>query len=290
MEKHNKRGELMKSIFQKLCLAACILYFTAAAFAQENPPSQHSDQEFEGFNLEGYTDDGEKSWDVEGDSADIKGSEIELTNVNANSYGESVMNVVAKTGKINQVTGNMALEQDVVITNKDGSQLTTDSLNWNRNQDLVTTNDPVMINNERLLVTGKGLEAKPSQKKTQINENVRALVETETVEDSKIVTITSVGPMTIDQGKLMARFEDDVVAEQEDQTLKADVLEIYFEKDMSSILEMICYGNVEVIRGENQTFAQKAIYNAKTKKLVLSGRPKLILNTEGDDVFTTTGN
>lgn len=281
-----------------ISLLVLLIACTQLAFAQETGNDSQNlatdkigAQQFEGFNLEGYTDDGAKAWDVEGDSADIQGADIVLKNVNANTYGDSKMNVVAKTGKVNQVTGYMELEKDVVITNEDGSQLTTDSLQWSRENDLVTTKDPVMINNDQITVTGKGLEARPGLSKAEIHKDVRAMVDTKTQKkEVNTVTITSDGPMTIDQTLYLARFEENVFAIQDDQTLNADAVEIYFNEEMNSILKMVCTGHVKVIQGDNQTFAQKAVYDASTKKLVLTGRPKLILVTEGENILATSGN
>ncbi|MBI3617316.1 MAG: hypothetical protein HY210_03750 [Candidatus Omnitrophica bacterium] len=53
---------------------------------------------------------------------------------------------------------------------------------------------------------------------------------------------------------------------------------------------MICTGHVVIIRGANQSFADKAVYNGEEKRLTLSGRPKLILVTEGDNAITALGN
>jgi LPS export ABC transporter protein LptC/lipopolysaccharide transport protein LptA len=247
-------------------------------------------QKFQGFNLEGFADDGSKAWDVNGDTADIEGQDIKLTNVDANMYGEQKMNVKAKTGFVNQTSGKMRLQQDVVITSDEGQQLTTDSLDWDRNADLVTTDDDVTIVDERFSATGSGMKAQPGMKLAQLNKDVTMYVDTQPQsEDDTLVTITCDGPVVIDQAAGKATFEDNVVAVQKDRTLKADIMEVYFNQDMSAISSMICIGNVVIVQGENRTYAEKAVYNADTKKLTLSGRPKLILQTEGEGGVTSFG-
>ena len=67
-------------------------------------------------------------------------------------------------------------------------------------------------------------------------------------------------------------------------------MEIYFNEGMNDISKLVCSANVVIEQGENQTFADKAVYDAVTKKLVLSGRPKLILLTEGENAITASGN
>ncbi|MBN1869439.1 MAG: LPS export ABC transporter periplasmic protein LptC [Candidatus Omnitrophica bacterium] len=249
------------------------------------------EQKFQGFNLQGYNDSGEKAWNVNGDTADINGNKIILSNVDANTFGEQKMNVTAKKGTVDQASGKMRLEDDVVITSEDGKQLMTDSLDWDRNRDLVSTEDDVTITDERMMATGKGMKASPGLKNAEIKKNVTVMIETEPEEkqESKTVTITCDGPMIVDQTESMASFEDNVLAVQEGRTLKADRMEVYFEGQMSGITKMICLGNVEIEQGENKTFAEKAVYDAAQQKLTLSGRPKLILLTEGESLFATSG-
>lgn len=249
-----------------------------------------SDQKFEGFNLDGYSEGGEKTWDVTGETANIVGTEIELTNVVANTYDDETMNITADTGRIDQTKGTMFLQDDVIITSENGSQLLTDSLSWDKETSVVSTEDKVLITDERMTVSGKGIKANTRMKTAKVLEDVRVLVNTDSEKkDNKIVTITSDGPMEIDQALFKATFEDNVVAVQDNQTLKADRMEIYFGEDMGTIKEMICIGNVEILQGENKSYANKATYDAERKKLILSGRPKLIVVTEGDDAIKSSG-
>ena len=263
--------------------------------------AQEMDQQFEGFNLEGYTDEGEKSWDVNGSTADVMGSRIQLTDVNANAYGDQKMNVKADTGMVDQTSGEMELHDDVIITTEEGTQLMTDSLYWDREDDLVTSEDDVLITDQGLTVSGVGLEAQPGLKRSQINQNVRALVDMDRIDERdgsgyqpekprRPLTITSDGPMVIDQSKNLATFEENVIAVQDDQTLKADRMEIYMTDDMNDITEIVCIGNVEIEQGENKTYADRATFNRLTQKLTLSGRPKLILLTEGEGGITSFRN
>lgn len=272
---------------KKIILIAMVILGPARWLAADEP-----EQKFQGFNLQGYNANGDKAWNVNGDTADVVDSEIILSNVDADSYGEQNVNVKAKTGRVDQVSGKMHLEQDVVVTSEDGKKLLTDSLDWSRDKDLVTTEDDVVITDERMMASGKGMEAHPGLKTAKIKEDVSVLINTDPgkKKDSKKVTITSDGPMTIDQEKSVAFFEDNVVAVQEDKTLKADRMEIYFDKEMSGIKEMVCIGHVEIEQGKNHTFAEKAVYNGVGKKLTLSGRPKLILLTEGENLFAASGN
>ena len=95
--------------------------------------------------------------------------------------------------------------------------------------------------------------------------------------------------MVIDQANRIATFLDSVVAVYEERTLHADRMDVYFNEDMKDIKKMICTGNVVIEQGENKTYAQKAEYDRESGKLILSGRPKLILLTEGENAITSIG-
>jgi len=249
-----------------------------------NQEMNEIEQKFQGFNLQGYNEEGGKTWDVVGETADIIGSEVTINNVVANTYGDDKVNVTAELGKIDQVSGNMHLERNVIITSEQGSQLLTESLDWSRDDDLVATIDDVMIMDDGFTITGKGMQASPGLENAKINEDVVVRVDTKPKLPTKeIVMITSDGPMVINKGESMARFEDNVVAVQlaEGRTLKADIMEVYFDQEMNQIQKMICIGNVEITQGQNQTYAQKVVYDAKEEKMVLTGRPKIIMETGG---------
>ena len=141
------------------------------------------EQKFQGFNLQGYTDTGEKAWDVTGETADIMGTTVSLSNVRAKTYGKEEVKITADRGTIDQASGNMLLEEDVFITSQRGTQLMTDSLNWNKNKDLVSTSDEVTIVDKGLTVTGKGMNAHPGLKNAEIKEDVTMRVDPDQVGD-----------------------------------------------------------------------------------------------------------
>ena len=277
-------------MIRKIILTCTILLVGSMVLHAEEPA-----QQFEGFNLEGYSQNGQKSWDVKGETADIMGNLIKLNNIVANAYGDEKMNLTAQNGTIDQGSGKMHLEKDVVITTETGTKMTTDSLDWEREKDLVTTNDPVKLTNKDMTATGTGAIAHPGLKTAQMNEdvtvNVKSDSQTPENEPTKIqnVTITCDGPLEIDQAKQMAIFNKNVVAVQEGRTLKADKIEMYFDMVTNRIKQMVCLGNVEITQGENITYSEKAVYNAGDQKLILSGRPKLILNI-GENGLAPLGN
>jgi LPS export ABC transporter protein LptC/lipopolysaccharide transport protein LptA len=270
-----------------LSVMSIVLVLIPLALAQDDSDEGFSggaeNQQFEGFNLQGYTDGGEKAWDVNGDTADIQGDTIKITNVDANRYGEQKMNLTAETGTIDKVSGNIFLKKDVVITSEDGAKMETQTLDWQKQKDLVQTEDLVTITHENLVATGTGMIAHPNLKEATLKEDVTVNVNPEPQNPlSQHVIITSDGPMEIYQQKSMAVFNDNVVAIQQGRELKTDRLELYFDPATNQIKEMICIGNVEVTQGDNKSYSDRAIYRESDQKLVLTGRPKLILLTEGE--------
>lgn len=248
-----------------------------------NSPAEEVSQNFQGFNLQGYTKSGDKAWDVNSDTAQILGSEVKLTNVDANAYGEQKVNIKAKNGIIDKASGNMQLKEDVIITTETGETLTTEKLNWERSSDLVHTDEEVTITNERMTAVGKGAQIRPNLKVAQMNEDVTVKVQTEPQSpQDNILTITSDGPMEMDQAKKMVTFRENVVALMGDRRLDADEMVIYFDDAMRQIKELICTGNVLVTQGENKSFSQQAIYRAADQKLLLIGKPQLTIVTEGE--------
>lgn len=260
-----------------------------AAESSTESASQETDtslQQFQGFNLVGYGEGGTKTWDIKGDKADIIGDVIKLTNIDANAYRQDPMNLKAKEGNLNKVSGNMHLEKDVVMTTQSGARLVTDSLDWLRDKDLVTTDDKVFLTKETMTAVGTGAIAHPGLNTAQLNEDVTVNVVTEPKgEDAgQKVTITCDGPLEVEYQKQTAIFRNNVVAVQEGgRELQADKMELFFDTETKQIKEMICTGNVFIKHGQNVSFAEKAVYKAEDQVITLLGRPKLILYTEGKD-------
>jgi LPS export ABC transporter protein LptC/lipopolysaccharide transport protein LptA len=266
-------------------ILVCVLFML---FAMPLLGWSQEEQQIQGFNLKGYKDDGSEAWDVKGSTANIMGSEVFLSDVDVNAYGDENVNVTAATGRLNQVTGKVQLTDDVVITSERGTRLMTDSLDWDKENQTISTDENVWITDERVTVSGRGISARQALKTAEIREDVTVNMKADVDNvDAHVLVITSDGPMVIDQMKGLATFEKNVRAVHGDRTLNGDKIEIYFDQTVNQIREIICLGNVEIVQGANKTFADKAIYNAETQQISLFGRPKLILITEGPGAITT---
>ncbi len=238
-------------------------------------------QQLEGFNLNGYADDGKKAWEINGAKADISEDKIKVTDVDANFYGKENANLKAQHGTIDKASGEVNLNKDVVMTSDRGTTVTTDSLKWQRNEDLVTTNDRVQIDDAQGTITGKGLTAQPGMKKAQLNEDVHASIKTSKKNNMQTIEITSEGPMQMDQAKMYAVFNVNVVATEPStgRQLFADKMEAWFDDKNKRIKKLVCTGNVKVLQGGNASYAEQMIYNGEDQTLTMTGRPKLVFET-----------
>lgn len=262
----------------------------------KNPQKQEMDkakelssvvQQIDGFNLVGYTDGGQKSWDIKGDKADILGDQVAVTNVNANSYGDEDVNIKAKKGTLDKASGNVFLEKDVVITSEGGAKMKTDTLEWQKKNDLVQTSDKVVIEDQEMVVSGLGMEAHPSGRAAKLNSDVKANISAAASGGKKDnrIEISSDGPMEIDQVAQKAVFFDNVIAVElaTGRKLKADRMDVSFDQQSKKIKEIVCTGHVELHQDENVTRSEKLVYDANEQKMTLSGRPKLLIDPGGVD-------
>jgi len=259
--------------------------------------SSPASQQLQGFNLNGYTNTGEKAWDVNGTKADISDTNIQITNVDANYYGSQETNLTADHGTINKTNGDVHLKDNVVITSTDrGTQMFTDHLDWNHNKDLVTTTDPVKILDPQGVVTGQGLSAHPNLRKAQINKHVKAMVHTQPEGElnDQIITITCDGPMQMNQATQYAIFIDHVVAVEPStgRKLYCDKMEVWFNQATKKIKKAVCTGHVKAVQGPNISFADKMTYEGESQILTMVGRPKIVFDAgaaKGGGLFQPIG-
>ena len=261
---------------------AVIVFFVVIAFPNfAIGIEQESDQQFLGFDLSGYGDNGEKTWEVKGQSADIFENTIKLKDVKAKVFEEETIDITSKTGNIDKTNNKIRLEEDVVITAEDGSKITTDSLDWMQNENIVTTEDNITIDKENITSTAMGARAQPNLNRAQMFEDVSVQIDTKG-EDGKLekTIITCDGPLEIDYDAQIAVFNNNVKVEDESGEILSDTMRVFFNFKAKEIDRIIANGNVQIIRGENTSYSDTAVYIAKDKRVVLTGRPKLVLYSE----------
>jgi len=281
----------------------------APALTESQNTSGESDQTINDFSLVGYGEKGKKTWDLSGKTADIFVDVVKLSDVIGNLYGkEEDIKLTADKGDFNKVNGKIHMEDNVVITTSTGTRLLTDTLDWDRKNQVVATEDMVCIKRDTMTATAKGAWGNPSLKKVSLKEDVRLDIipgqgEDKAISEKDKITITCEGPLEIDYEKNIAKFSKKVKVDREDSQIYSDMMDVYFlsggntetkaapqDKGAGSSMGMmgskidkiIARGNVKVIRGENVSTSDQAVFSMADKKLVLSGKPKLLIySTEG---------
>ncbi len=310
-------------LIRRLFLISVLIFLAAPRlFSAEEQKPEESDQQINDFNLVGYGEKGKKSWDLAGKTDDINTEVVKLTDVNGNLYGkEEDVNLIADKGDFNKIDGKVHLQDNVVITTTSGTKLTTDSLDYDRKNQHMTTEDIVNIERENLRAVGRGAEGQTNLKQVALKKDVKLDVipamekglSLAQKEKEKIV-ITCDGPLEVDYEKNIAEFNKNVKVDREGSQIYSDIMFVYFipgkkeeadpenkEADNqgaktaetaqgsaekkggdsffagSSIDKIIARGNVKIVRGENTSYSDEAVYTSASKKIVLTGRPKLIM-------------
>jgi LPS export ABC transporter protein LptC len=278
-----------------------VVFFTAVwccgfSFAEvlPTPATVDSDQQINDFSFAGYGERGKKTWDVAGKSADIFADNIKLKKITGNMYGDENVKLTAEKGDFNKVEGMVHLEEDVVITTDSGAKLTTDSLDWDRKNDVVATKDKVNITRNNLIADALGAMGKPALSKVNLEKEVKVQIMPEKNKDQQPatqadkITITCDGPLAIDYAKNFATFSNNVRVDRQDSQIFSDTMDVYFNTNggsaeakpgmmNSKIEKIICRGNVKIIRGPNVSYSEEAVYSALENKITLLGKPKLVL-------------
>ncbi|MFH1414102.1 MAG: LPS export ABC transporter periplasmic protein LptC [Candidatus Omnitrophota bacterium] len=289
-------------IFKSFILSFCLISLAFPCLYAEGSATAESDQQINDFSLSGYGEKGKKSWEIFGKTADVFTEDIQLDDVIGNLYGEEEdVKLTGDKGKFNKENGKLRLEDNVVITTSSGAKLTTDSLEWDRKEQVVSTKDSVNIERNSMMAVAIGAKGEPNLNKVSLEKDVRVDIKPDQAQGSKeTIMITCDGPLEIEYEKNMATFYNNVKVEREDSIIYGDRLDIYFSsagtRDSSQgfmnnkIEKIVAKGNVKIVRDENISYSQKAIYTAADKKIVLSGRPKLVISSAGDLDDASFGN
>ena len=262
------------------------------------------------FSVSGYAKGGKKQWELEGKSADIATENINLIDVIGRVYGKDTnMTIVADQGSLNRINDNVHLEKNVLVTTDEGATLTADYLDWDAQNEKLTSDAPVQIKRGEMRASGQGIIAQPALNLVELKKDVTVEIFLESraesvtdkqnsvslplKEEAPTTVITCDGLLEVDYQSNLAIFQNNVKVEDSRGEIFADKMDVYFATQTESgkelpgmqglgIERIVSTGNVEIHQGENITYSQKAVYDAKTGKLTLTGQPKLVIySTEG---------
>jgi LPS export ABC transporter protein LptC len=294
----------------KVFLSAVIILATSSyCFASGSPAvkkqkTQDPGQQMADFSLSGFCDKGRKNWDISGKSADIGGESIKLNDIVGNLYGEREnVKLTAAKGDVNRQDSKVHLQDNVVVTTSSGARMTTDSLDWDRKGQLVSTSDQVNINKEDIIIVAQGAKGYPDMNKVDLEKDVQVQINNpaqpgDAPKAGKEATIiTCDGPLQVDYLKNIAVFSNNVKVVTKDAVIESDIMEVYFlsggkpktEKPSidtvsagAQIEKIIARGNVKINHNQNISYSDEAVYDAKDRKITLSGKPRLVIySTEG---------
>ncbi|MCU0651564.1 MAG: LPS export ABC transporter periplasmic protein LptC [Candidatus Omnitrophica bacterium] len=299
-----------------LILLFFLISFPAYAAKEKAVQQETSDQQISDFSLAGYGDKGKKSWELSGKNADIFDDVVKLKSITGNLYGEGEnVKLTSDRGDFDKAQGKVHLEQNVVITTTSGAKLTTNSLDWDRKNSTLATKDVVNITRENMFTSGRGAYGQPNLKKVNLEKDVTVEIKPQPKDaqspPQESIVITCNGPLEVDYEKNIAIFNNNVKVDRTDSQIYCDTMSIYFLKSgqkeevkkekkeevkgaslmaNTKIDKLICRGNVRIVRGENVSYSEEAIYSALDKKIILSGRPKLILYSTEEFANAPLGN
>ncbi|HTZ11745.1 MAG TPA: LptA/OstA family protein, partial [Candidatus Margulisiibacteriota bacterium] len=114
------------------------------------------------------------------------------------------------------------------------------------------------------------------------------------------IAITCDGPLEINYEKNIATFNNNVKVERPDSLIYSDKMEVYFKSSNakldngtlmgSSVDKIVALGNVKIVKGENVSYSDEAVYTAADKKIILKGSPRLVIYSEEDLKNASFGN
>jgi len=241
----------------------------------EAEPAVVAEQEVHTFSFTGYSKDGKREWEVQGDSATLEGDLAIFDKPQLKASGSADLTVTSDKGTYNRRTAQAHLEQNVYAETSEGATLKTESLNWHGNTKRISTEDKVTIQKGEFVSEGKGAEAYPDLKKLELKEEVK-------VDVAPDIQITSKGPMELDYVNNIAIFQEEVKVVDGEGELLADRMDVHFEGETNRVQEIVATGNVRIKRGESVSYSEKATYDATLRKVKLIGKPKLFIQPEED--------
>ena len=262
-------------------LRSLILITILLSFASINIQA-YSQQKIKDFYLSNFKDDGTQDWEVKGETAIIHDDYVDINDMEANYYTkDDTILITSDEARLNKENMDVHLKDSVHIENKEGATLDTDSLNWQREENRVETDDWVKTTRDSMEIEAVGLSADIELKEAAFKKDVKVTLPDK--ESGEATTATCSGPLEIEYNKGKAIFNEDVVVTHPQGKLYSDKATLFFDTENREIIKIISEGNVKIVRGSNVTFSQKATYLGKEQKVILEGRPRVIYYPDSEE-------
>ena len=194
------------------------------------------------FNLEGLSDSGQKKWDVTGKSAEsVSKTQMKLNDIVAKTYGN---------------------DSEATITARDGM--------YDKTKNNVTLENDV----KATIVSTKGFVGDMAGSSAVKGGPSKEGKKTKT-------TITCDGEVEFNYENNQAYFSKNVKVSGDDGDIDADKITVNLDPATRRVKEIVAEGNVKIKQGDNITYSDKAVYVESERKILLTGRPKLVIYQEG---------
>ncbi|MDO8536428.1 MAG: LptA/OstA family protein [Candidatus Omnitrophota bacterium] len=202
------------------------------------------------FNLEGMTEKGEKKWEVIGSTAkSISENEIRLGNIVAKTYGNEEAVITADQGIYDKSKNNVRLHKNVVATIENAGSTLKEQMGLSPSPE------------------DAAKDAAPKNK------------------EKKKIVITCDGEVEFDYAKNLAYFKDNVKVKSSDGDIDADKITVNLDPGTKKINDIVAEGHVKITQHDNVAYGDNAKYNEADKKISISGKPKIVITQEGDNVI-----
>lgn len=245
----------MKKIIGMLAFVAAVAWGTSRLFTggigavPEMPVEAGAEgQIVEHFTLEGFQQNGDRVWELVGDSAHVGAS------------------------------SDVFIERNVILSIRGTTTIRGDKVYWRSNRSVLVTNQPVEITHGGHHITGIGALARADEEFIQINQKIRMALEGP-------VDVSCRGPFQVYRKENRATFWRGVQIVDSRGTVTADRMDVRFDEGEGRISQIIAKGNVVIRRGENRSASDEAVYDTRTQSVRLIGAPKLLIKE--NDVLTT---
>ncbi len=273
---------------------AIVLFSSVPVLAEQNGV----DQNIEDFKVSGYNEAKGTSWELRGEKARIKNEMLEVDRVKINGRTKDThVNVVSEKGYYNKDKGIVLLSHDVTATSSTGAVLTTEQAVWDTKQNVLQTDKPLTIvqENKSAKLEGIGGRVEIDKNTAIINKDIRGEMERSplTEEEKKKrhrTLIKCKGPLEVRYKDKIAIFNNDVVVEDESATIYADKLTVYFNSPDNRIRKVVGEGHVKIVKGDNVTESEKAVYDVESDSLTMIGQPKVLFYTGEEIGKSSLGN
>ncbi len=260
--------------------------FGGSVYAQDKV-----DQAIEDFKVSGYNDEKDTSWELKGKDAHLKGDMLEVNEVKIKSRCKDLeMNVVSEKGYYNKSKGIVLLSHDVKAVSSNGTTLTTDQVVWDTKRHVLETDKPLTIEkmDKSARLQGVGGTVEIDKNTAMLHRNVRAEMDRSALSNEKKekrhrTVIKCKGPLVVHYREKVAIFNNDVVVEDESATIYSDKLTVYFNSPKNRIRKIIAEGHVRIVKGDNVTESEKAVYDVENDSLTMIGEPKILFYT-GEEI------